>query len=213
MEMFAELKEAVIKGDESRAYALTKGMLDQRVHPQDILNQGLLAGIEVVGQKFKVYEMYLPEVIMSATAMKSAMELLRPLLSRSDGAMLGKVVMATIQGDLHDIGKNLVSMMLLGSGFEVVDLGVDVQVSKIIQRAKEENAEIIGISALLTTNMVAMGPALKMIRKDNRAVKVMVGGAPVTQEYARQIGADGWAPDALQSIHVAKSLVKGQAWS
>jgi len=127
--------------------------------------------------------------------------------------MLGKVVMATIQGDLHDIGKNLVSMMLLGSGFEVVDLGVDVQVSKIIQRAKEENAEIIGISALLTTNMVAMGPALNMIRKDNQAAKVMVGGAPVTQEYARQIGADGWAPDALQSIHVAKSLVKGQPWS
>jgi 5-methyltetrahydrofolate--homocysteine methyltransferase len=207
MEMFGELKEAVIKGKESRAHALTKAMLERKVRPQDILNQGLLAGIEVVGQKFKVYEMYLPEVIMSATAMKSAMELLRPLLSRSAGAMLGKVVMATIQGDLHDIGKNLVGMMLIGSGFEVADLGVDVQVSRIIQRAKEENARIIGISALLTTNMLAMGPALKMIREHDPAAKVMVGGAPVTQEYARQIGADGWAPDALQSIHVAKGLV------
>lgn len=212
MEMFEGLKDSVIKGDESRAYALTKAMLDQKANPQDILNKGLLAGIEVVGQKFNVYEMYLPEVIMSATAMKSAMGLLRSLLSQSDGSLLGKIVMATIQGDLHDIGKNLVSMLLLGSGFDVIDLGVDVQVSKIIQKAKAENADIIGISALLTTTMVAMEPALKMIAKDHQAAKVMVGGAPVTQEYARKIGADGWAPDALRAIHVAKGLVKKQ-WS
>jgi 5-methyltetrahydrofolate--homocysteine methyltransferase len=172
------------------------------------LNQGLLAGIEFVGQKFQVYEMYLPEVIMSATAMKSAMELLRPLLSQSAGSLLGKIVMATIQGDLHDIGKNLVSMILLGSGFDVVDLGVDVQVSKIIEKAKAENAQIIGLSALLTTTMVAMEPALKMIEERIPAARVMVGGAPVTQEYARQIGADGWAPDALRAIQVAKSLLK-----
>jgi 5-methyltetrahydrofolate--homocysteine methyltransferase len=208
MEKFEELKDSVIKGDESRTCALTKAMLDRGANPQDILNQGLLAGIEFVGQKFQVYEMYLPEVIMSATAMKSAMELLRPLLSQSAGSLLGKIVMATIQGDLHDIGKNLVSMILLGSGFDVVDLGVDVQVSKIIERAKAENAPIVGLSALLTTTMVAMEPALKMIEERIPAARVMVGGAPVTQEYARQIGADGWAPDALRAIQVAKSLLK-----
>jgi 5-methyltetrahydrofolate--homocysteine methyltransferase len=206
--VFDELKDSIIKGDEDRARRLTRSMLDRQIPAQQILNEGLLAGIEVVGQKFKIYEMYLPEVIMSATAMKSSMELLKPLLSQTNGALLGKIVMATIQGDVHDIGKNLVSMMMLGSGFDVIDLGVDVEVSRIVERAASEKAELIGVSALLTTTMVAMEPALKMIRARNPGVRVMVGGAPVTQDYAASIGADGWAPDALRAISVAKRLVK-----
>jgi 5-methyltetrahydrofolate--homocysteine methyltransferase len=209
MDMWEDLKNSVINGDEEHAVSLTRKLLDQQKTAHEILNEGLLAGIEVVGQKFKVYEMYLPEVIMSATAMKSSMELLKPQLTKSEGAMRGKVVVATIRGDLHDIGKNLVSMMLLGSGFDVVDLGVDVKVSGLIERAAAEKADIIGISALLTTTMVGMEPAVEMIRKENQRVKVMVGGAPVTQEYAAGIGADGWAPDALRAINVAKSLVNG----
>jgi len=205
--MLEDLKNSVIIGDEERATSLTRQLLDQQIPAQEILDQGLLAGIEVVGQKFKVYEMYLPEVLMTAAAMKGSMELLKPLLTKSEGLVRGKVVIATIQGDLHDIGKNLVSMMLLGSGFDVVDLGVDVKVSGLIERAAAEKADIIGISALLTTTMVAMEPAVEMIRKENREVKVMVGGASVTQEYASSIGSDGWAPDALRAINVAKSLV------
>lgn len=207
MDMFEDLKNSVIKGDEKGAINLIRKLLDQQVTPREILDKGLLAGIEVVGQKFKVYEMYLPEVIMSATAMKSSMALLKPLLSRSEGTLMGKIVIATIQGDLHDIGKNLVSMMMLGSGFDVIDLGVDVQVSTIIERTAVEKADLIGISALLTTTMVAMEPALEMIRGKNQKAKVMVGGASVTQEYAARIGADGWAPDALRAINVAKGLV------
>ena len=206
--MFSELKDSIINGNEEKAKELIKKLLDEGGAPGDILNRSLVAGMDEVGQRFKVYEIYLPEVIMSATAMKSAMEVLRPHLAKSEGISQGKVIMATIEGDVHDIGKNLVSMMLEGSGFEVMDLGVDVPIVKIIEVAKNEGVDLIGLSALLTTTMHAMGPAVEMIRKKNKKVKVMVGGSPITQEYADKIGANGFAPDALRAISLAKGLIK-----
>ena len=206
--MFDELKDSIINGNEEKAKELTKKLLGEGRAPGDILNKSLVAGMDVVGQRFKVYEMYLPEVIMSATAMQSAMEVLRPHLAKSESISQGKVIMATIEGDVHDIGKNLVSMMLGGSGFEVVDLGVDVPIAKIIEVAEAKGADLIGISALLTTTMQAMGPTIEMIRKKNKKVKIMVGGSPITQEYADKIGADGFAPDALRAISLAKGLIK-----
>ncbi len=204
--MFDELKDSIISGDEDKAKKLTGNFLNEGIKPKEILNSGLVAGMDVVGQRFRAYEMYLPEVIMSATAMKSAMELLKPHLSKSEESSMGNIIMATIEGDVHDIGKNLVSMMLEGAGFNVVDLGVDVPVERIIDAAEKEAANVIGISALLTTTMLAMEPAIKMIRKKNSRVKIMVGGSPITKEYADKVGADGFAPDALRAINLAKQL-------
>ena len=208
--MFDELKDSIIKGDEEKAKGLTSKLLSEGKKPKEVLDNGLVAGMDVVGQRFKAYEMYLPEVIMSATAMKGAMDLLKPHLSKSEEASMGIIVMATIEGDVHDIGKNLVSMMLEGAGFNIVDLGVDVPVEKIIDAAMDQNAELIGISALLTTTMLAMEPAIKMIREKNMKVKVMVGGAPITKEYADKIGADGFAPDALRAISLTKQLIQSK---
>jgi 5-methyltetrahydrofolate--homocysteine methyltransferase len=205
--MFEELKDAVISGNVERAREITADALRGGKQAVEILNEGLLQGMDVVGRRFKVYEMYLPEVIMSATAMKAAMELLKPLLAKSGVTSLGTIVMATVEGDVHDIGKNLVSMMLEGAGFEMVDLGVDVSVGTIVNRAIEEKAQIIGLSALLTTTMMALEGAVVHIRERAPGKKVIVGGAPLTQEFADKIGADGFAPDALRAIHLAKTLV------
>ncbi|UCB46805.1 MAG: corrinoid protein [Spirochaetota bacterium] len=205
--MLNELKNSIIEGNEEKAKEITTKLLTEGKNPKEVLDNGLVAGMDVVGQQFKAYEIYLPEVIMSATAMKSAMDLLKPHLSKTEAATMGTVVMATIEGDVHDIGKNLVSMMLEGAGFNIVDLGVDVPVEKIIDAAQEQNADLVGISALLTTTMLAMEPVIKMIREKNMKVKVMVGGAPITKEYADKIGADGFAPDALRAISLAKQLL------
>jgi 5-methyltetrahydrofolate--homocysteine methyltransferase len=151
--------------------------------------------------------MYLPEVIMSANSMKKSMEVLKPLISEASVSSMGKIVIATIEGDLHDIGKNLVSMMLEGAGFEIIDLGVDVPISKIADAAVENGAKLVGISALLTTTMLAMEPAIKEIKKRDNSINVMVGGAPLTIDFSEKIGADGFAPDALRTIDLAKKLL------
>jgi 5-methyltetrahydrofolate--homocysteine methyltransferase len=205
--MLEELRQAVVSGEEEKAREITAGALRNGADPKAILDEGLLRGMDAVGRKFKSYEMYLPEVIMSATAMRASMELLKPLLSRSGVTSIGKIVMATVEGDVHDIGKNLVSMMLEGAGFEVVDLGVDVPVGTIVKRALEENAHIVGLSALLTTTMMALDGAVGRIKSEAPGARVMVGGAPLTREFAGKVGADGFAPDALRAIHLAKSLV------
>jgi 5-methyltetrahydrofolate--homocysteine methyltransferase len=207
--MFDEIKDAIVTGNEEKAKELARSFLDRGIKPVEILKEGLIAGMEIVGQRFKTYDMYLPEVLMSATAMKSTMKLLKPLLSQFEGMYYGKIVMATIEGDVHDIGKNLVSMMLEGAGFEIIDLGVDVPVRKIIETYLKEHADLIGISTLLTTTMMALEDAIKIIRENTPKAKVMVGGAPLTKEFSDKIGADGFAPDALRAIHLAKSLMKG----
>ena len=205
--MYEELKELIIVGDEDKAKELTQKLLSEGKNAEEILKGGLVAGMDVVGQRFKEYEMYLPEVIMSATTMKTSMELLKPHLSKTEASSMGTVVIGTIEGDVHDIGKNLVTMMLEGAGFKVIDLGVDVQVEKIIEAAEKENADVIGLSALLTTTMLALEPSIKMVKEKISGVKVMVGGSPLTQEFADKVGADGFAPDALRAINLTKKLV------
>jgi 5-methyltetrahydrofolate--homocysteine methyltransferase len=206
--MFEEIKQAIISGNEAQAVKLTQSLLDQGTEPQKILSQGLVAGMDVVGARFKAYEMWLPEVILAAKAMKAATGLLKPYLEKSGGSMkLGKIVIATVEGDVHDIGKNLVSMMLESAGFDMVDLGVNAKVSAIAEAAVKQEADLVGLSALLTTTMLAMKPAVKAIRGASAKVKVMVGGSPITQEWAKEAGADGFAPDALRAINLAKSLL------
>jgi 5-methyltetrahydrofolate--homocysteine methyltransferase len=206
--MFEEIKQAIISGNEAQAVKLTQSLLDQGTEPQKILSQGLVAGMDVVGARFKAYEMGLPEVILAAKAMKAATGLLKPYLEKSGGSMkLGKIVIATVEGDVHDIGKNLVSMMLESAGFDMVDLGVNAKVSAIAEAAVKQEADLVGLSALLTTTMLAMKPAVKAIRGASAKVKVMVGGSPITQEWAKEAGADGFAPDALRAINLAKSLL------
>ncbi len=203
------LAEAIINGKRNDAVELTKKLVDAGVPAKRILDEGLIAGMSVVGEKFKNGEYFVPEVLVAARAMKAAMEILRPLLAVSDVEPIGTVVIGTVRGDLHDIGKNLVAMMLEGAGFKVFDLGVDVPAEKFIEAVREHNADIIGMSALLTTTMTYMPEVIKALEAEGirNKVKVIVGGAPVTQEWADQIGADGYAPDAASAVDKCKELL------
>lgn len=201
------LAEAVITGDPNTAVAITKQAIGERTSAETILKEGLIAGMEVIGERFKNNEVYIPEVLIAARAMKMAMQVLEPELVKAGVQPLGKLVIGTVQGDLHDIGKNLVAMMMKGAGFEVIDLGVDVASEKFIERTKATGAHLVGMSTLLTTTMPGMEKTLKEIRNSGLGAKVMVGGAPVTQSYADKIGADGYAPDAASAVDVAKRLI------
>ncbi len=201
------LADAVIKGDQNSAVEITKAALADGAPAESVLNDGLIAGMDVIGVRFKNNEVYIPEVLISARAMKMAMEILEPELVKAGVEPVGKFVVGTVQGDLHDIGKNLVAMMFKGAGFEVIDLGVDVSAEKFVEQVKAKDAHLIGMSALLTTTMPAMEQTLKAIKDAGLAVKVMVGGAPVTQGYADKIGADGYAPDAASAVDLAKRLI------
>ncbi len=202
------LAQAIINGKAPEAKALTESALAEGVSPADILNQGLIAGMNVVGEKFKNNEFYVPEVLIAARAMKTAMEVLRPQLASSGVQPVGKVAIGTVRGDLHDIGKNLVAMMLEGAGFEINDLGVDVKPERFVEVAKE-GADIVAMSALLTTTMPAMKDTIDALTAEGvrDRVKVMIGGAPVTQNYCDEIGADGYAPDAASAVDKAKELL------
>ncbi|MCS7253008.1 MAG: corrinoid protein [Armatimonadota bacterium] len=209
-----ELAEAVINGNRDRAVQLTQQALDEGMDAARILNEGLIAGMQVVGEKFKKNEFYIPEVLVAARAMKAAMEVLRPILTeRSDIQPLATVVIGTVRGDLHDIGKNLVAMMLEGAGFRVIDLGVDTPPEKFVEAVKEHGARIVGMSALLTTTMPAMKDTIETLKAAGirDQVIIMVGGAPLTQEYADSIGADGYAPDAASAVDKAKELLSKKA--
>ncbi len=201
------LSEAIIKGDQKTAVEITQAAIEEGMAPETILNEGLIGGMNVVGARFKANEVYIPEVLISARAMKMSMEYLEPKLSEAGVEPIGKALIGTVQGDLHDIGKNLVMMMLKGSGFEVTDAGIDVSAEKFVAQAKETGAQIVGLSALLTTTMPAMESTAKAIKDAGLNAKVMIGGAPVTQNYADKIGADGYAADAATAVDVAKSLL------
>ncbi|MGB9607153.1 MAG: corrinoid protein [bacterium] len=203
------LKEAVIVGNANAAKELTEKALAENIPPKKILDEALIPGMMVVGEKFKNNEYYVPEVLIAARAMYSALDLLRPILSKSDIEPVGTVVIGTVKGDLHDIGKNLVRMMLEGGGFRVIDLGVDVAPEKFIEAIKENNAQILAMSALLTTTMPSMKVTIDALKEAGlrEKVKVMVGGAPVTQQWADEIGADGYAPDAASAVDKAKELL------
>ena len=195
---FADLNEAIIQGSLKKVKDLTQGMIDNMVDPVFIINEGLIPGMGVVGTRFKAGSMYVPEVMMSARAMSAGIALVKPLIADSDMPTAGTVVMGTVQGDLHDIGKNLVNMMLESNGFKVIDLGADIKPETFVKAVKEHKAQIIGMSALLTTTMLNMKATIEALKVEGLRdqVKVIVGGAPVSQEFAEQIGADGYAPDA-----------------
>jgi 5-methyltetrahydrofolate--homocysteine methyltransferase len=201
------LAQAVIKGDQNSAVEITSQALDQGTAPKTILDEGLIAGMDVVGVRFKKNEFYIPEVLIAARAMKMAMSVLEPELVKAGVQPIGTFLIGTVQGDLHDIGKNLVVMMLKGAGFQVTDLGVDVPSEKFVEQAKSANIHLVGMSALLTTTMPGMEKTLKALKDAGVSAKVMIGGAPVTQGYANKIGADGYAPDAASAVDLAKSLL------
>lgn len=177
---------------------------------EDILKEGLISSMDRVGAKFKEGDIYIPEVLMAARAMDPGMAVLKPILSKSATALTGKVIIGTVKGDLHDIGKNLVMMMLEGGGFEVVDLGIDVPASKFVESIRQYAPQVVGMSALLTTTVMEMKNTIRAIEKAGLAnqVKTIVGGAPVTETFAKEIGADGYAPDAASAVDVAKSLIR-----
>jgi len=201
------LADAVIKGDQSTAIEITKTALAEGTSAKSILDDGLIAGMDVVGVRFKKNEIYIPEVLIAARAMKMAMEVLEPELVKSGVEPVGKLMIGTVKGDLHDIGKNLVAMMLKGAGFKVIDLGIDVGPEKFVQIAKATDTHLIGMSTLLTTTMPSMEKTIKVLKEAGVSAKIMIGGAPVTQGYADKIGADGYAPDAASAVDLAKSLV------
>jgi 5-methyltetrahydrofolate--homocysteine methyltransferase len=201
------LSDSIIKGDQKTAVEITKAAISENMPPEKILNEGLISGMNIIGARFKKNEVYIPEVLIAARAMKMAMELLAPKLAAAGVKPLGKCGIGTVQGDLHDIGKNLVMMMLKGAGFEVVDLGVDVSPEKFVESAKTSGMQVIGLSALLTTTMPAMEKTIKAIKDAGLKVKIMIGGAPVTQTYADKIGAHGYAADAASAVDIAKSLL------
>ena len=201
------LAEAVIKGDQNAAVDMTKAALEDGMAPKSILDDGLIAGMDIIGDRFKKNEVYIPEVLIAARAMKMAMEVLEPELVKAGVKPVGKLVIGTVQGDLHDIGKNLVAMMLKGAGFEVIDLGVDVKPEKFAEQVKASGVQLVGMSALLTTTMPGMEKTIKILKESGLSTKVIIGGAPVTKDYADKIGADGYAADAASAVDMAKSLV------
>jgi 5-methyltetrahydrofolate--homocysteine methyltransferase len=201
------LGDSIIKGDQNKAVELTKAALDEDTPAESVLNDGLIAGMEVIGKRFKKNEVYIPEVLISARAMKAAMEVLEPELAKQGVEPIGKFLIGTVAGDLHDIGKNLVAMMLKGAGFDVVDIGVDVPTEKFVEKIKEEKPSLVGMSALLTTTMPAMEETVKAVKEAGIDAKIMVGGAPVTEGYAEKIGADGYSADAASAVDKAKELI------
>jgi len=205
-----ELSDALFQGDVSKVKEITLRALQEKKEPKEILEQGLIKGMKVVGIKFKNNEIFLPEVLLASRAMYGGMELLQPELIKSGVKAVGKVIIGTAKGDLHDIGKNLVAMMLRGGGFEVIDLGIDVTPEKYLKASHEHQPDILGISALLTTTMIGMRDVITILKKASlrSKIKVMVGGAPVTQEFADEIGAEGYAPDAASAVDKARELLK-----
>jgi 5-methyltetrahydrofolate--homocysteine methyltransferase len=203
-----ELADSIISGKADAAVAATEGALADGTPAAEVLTDGLIAGMQVVGERFKNHEFYVPEVLIAARAMKMSMAILRPQLVEQDYEPVGTVAIGTVRGDLHDIGKNLVAMMLEGAGFEIMDLGIDVTPEQFVQAVKD-GAGIIALSALLTTTMPAMKDTVEALNAAGirDQVKVIIGGAPVTETYANDIGADGYGPDAASAAEIATELI------
>jgi 5-methyltetrahydrofolate--homocysteine methyltransferase len=200
---------AISQGKVEDVKKLTQGALGSGQKAEDILKEGLLPAMEQIGVKFKNNEIYIPEVLIAARAMHAGMGILKPILSRSNAHQAVKVIIGTVKGDLHDIGKNLVAMMLEGGGFDVIDLGIDVSADKFVEAIKNHHPQVVGMSALLTTTMREMKSILEAIQEAGlrKQVKAMIGGAPVTDRFAKEIGADGYAPDAATAVDIVKSFV------
>lgn len=208
-EQLLDLQDAIINGSKAEAVEVTQELIDLKADPQVILNQGLIAGMTEVGRMFSCGEYFVPEMLIAARAMQSSMDLLRPMLASSGVKPIGTIVLGTVRGDLHDIGKNLAGMLLEGAGFRVVDIGVDATAEKFVNAVKANNAQLVGLSALLTTTMMHAGEVLSALETAGlrQQVKVVVGGAAVTPEWAVQIGADGAAIDAATGAQLCKDLL------
>jgi len=206
---YEALSDCVIEGDDERAGKLTQKAIDAGADPVEIITQGLTGGMSVVGARFKTGEMFVPEVLASARAMSVGMELVKPLILAGDMPSAGKVVIGTVKGDLHDIGKNLVAMLLESAGFTVINVGTDIEPAAFVQAVKDSEADLLGLSALLTTTMLSMKATIDALAEAGLRdkVKVIVGGAPVTQDFADEIGADGFAYDGGAAIDLCKSLI------
>ena len=211
MDLLKELAENLRLGEDEAVRAGTRAALAAGLAPDDILRSAFLAGMAVVGEEFGRREIFLPDVLLAARAMQAGMEILRPHLARDGAPEAGRVVLGTVQGDLHDIGKNLVGILLRGAGFEVIDLGTDVSAARLLEAAESFGARVIGLSALLTTTMPRMAEVVALVRERGlgERVKVIVGGAPVTQAFADEIGADGWGFDAESAVRRVKALMEG----
>jgi len=204
----AELYDAILVGDAKKAEEVTKAALEANVDPSELLQKQMIPAMDEVGKRFECNEYFVPELLIAARAMKTALELITPYLAEAGAEPAGRVVIGTVQGDLHDIGKNLVASMLEGGGFQVVDLGVDVAPEKFIEAAKEKDGTIVALSALLTTTMTMMKSVVEGLEKAGirDQAKVMIGGAPITQQYADEIGADGYSDNASAAVALARSL-------
>ena len=208
-EILEEISTAVIEGELDDIKDLTEDALDDDISAEDILNKGLMPGMDYVGVESKAGNMFVPEVLRSAKTMQIAMDILKPLLAESGVPMVGRVLLGTVKGDLHDIGKNLVGMMCEGAGFEVEDIGKDIAPESFVEAVKEFEPDVLGMSALLTTTMRAMESTIKVLEEAGvrDKVKIMIGGAPVTQAFSDQIGADGYASNAAAAAELAKKFV------
>jgi corrinoid protein of di/trimethylamine methyltransferase len=209
----SKLHDAILNGDAKTAVAVTKEALDAGANPMDLVTQYMIPAMDEVGRRFECEEYFVPELLLAARAMKGSLELIRPLLAESGAEPVGRVVIGTVKGDLHDIGKNLVASMLEGAGFEVIDLGADVPPEKFVTAAKEKKADIIALSALLTVTMPMMKNTIAEVERAGMrdSIKIIVGGAPVTEQYAREIGADGYSDNASGAVQLARSLVTKKA--
>ncbi len=209
MKIFEEIAEEVQKGNSESVEVLTKKALSEDISAEEILNNGLVAGMNIVSKRFKNNEIFIPEVLISAKSMYSGLGILKPFLAEANVQSKGKVVIGTVKGDLHDIGKNIVAMLLQGAGFDVVDLGADVPKEKFLEFVKNEGADILGMSALLTTTMIYMKEIIETLKNAGlrENLKIIIGGAPVTESYASQIDADGYAPDAASAVDLTKRLL------
>lgn len=210
MSLLDEINRSVIEGSDDKVEELTRQAVDQGIKVKTILNEGLIAAMDVVGQRFECGELFIPEMLAAAEAMQRGINVLRPLFGESGIEPQAVAIIGTVQGDSHDLGKTLVSMMMEGAGFKMVDLGVDVTSEQFVKSAKEEKAQLVCMSALLTTTMPSMKATLEALEEAELRgkVKTLIGGAPVTQEYADEIGADGYAPDAISAVKKASELVQ-----
>lgn len=209
MQPIETIYNAVLEGDAANAKAGVNAALADGINPETILKEGLIAAMGEVGRLFEENEYFVPEMLVAARAMQGGLALLKPHLAASGAVSAGKVIIGTVKGDLHDIGKNLVAMMLEGAGFEVADLGTDVTPEKFVKAVNEHKPQVVAMSALLTTTMPSMGATVKALQEAGVRdhVKVMIGGAPVTDAFAKQIGADGYSPDASSAVRLAKALI------
>ncbi len=210
MKVLKEIAANVEKGDSTTVKELAKKALSQKIHPEEILNNGLVKGMDVIGKKFKNNEVFIPEVLIATRAMKAGMEIIKPTLTQERGIFRAKIVLGTVEGDLHDIGKKIVGMILEKEGYEIIDIGIDVSKKRFLRTIKTESPEIIGMSSLLTTTMVYMREVIEAIEnaKLRKNIKIIIGGAPVTQAFADEIRADGYAPDGASAVDLVRALLK-----